>query len=83
MDEPDVKIRSSAETQLETMVQIMAVLLDKLGGEVVISRRDFEMYEDVPVVGHRISPDYVVFRLGDEDQARDGADAEAAPTDAP
>lgn len=52
---------------VDTLLQILACLLDRLGGEAVISRAEFEMYEGVPVVGRNISKDYVVFRLADED----------------
>jgi hypothetical protein len=69
MDESkDFKIyKNLEEAKLETLLQIVAVLIDRLGGEVFISRGEFEMMEDVPVMGHSISDDYAVFRLGDID----------------
>ena len=62
------EIVTPQEAKIESLLQILAVLLDKLGGEVVISRREFEMLEGVPVVGRHISPEYVVFRLAEEDE---------------
>lgn len=59
------------EAQVDTLLQIIACLLDRLGGEVVISRQDFEMYEDAPVVGRHLTRDYVVFRLAYEDEEGD------------
>jgi len=56
------------EAQVDTLLQLLAIMLDKLGGEVAISRQDFEMYENAPVVGRRISKDYVLFRLAYEDE---------------
>jgi hypothetical protein len=65
------EIVTPQEAMIESLLQIVAVLLDKMGGEVIISRRDFEMLEGVPVVGHHISKDYVVFRLAEEDEESD------------
>jgi hypothetical protein len=53
-----------AKSEVDTLVQILAVLIDRLGGEVVVSKREFDMYEDVPVLGKNISSDYTVLRLG-------------------
>lgn len=65
------EIVTPQEAKIESLLQIVAVLLDKMGGEVIISRRDFEMLEGVPVVGRYISKDYVVFRLAEEDEESD------------
>lgn len=65
------EIVTPQEAMIESLLQIVAVLLDKMGGEVIISRRDFEMLEGVPVVGRHISKDYVVFRLAEEDEESD------------
>jgi hypothetical protein len=70
MDE-HIEIVTPHEAKIESLLQLLAVLLDKLGGEVVISRRDIEMLEGVQVVGHAISKDYVVFRLAEEDEGED------------
>jgi hypothetical protein len=65
------EIVTPQEAMIESLLQIVAVLLDKMGGEVIISRRDFEMLEGVPVIGRYISKDYVVFRLAEEDEESD------------
>jgi len=65
------EIVTPQEAKIESLLQIIAVLLDKMGGEIVISRREFEMLEGVPVVGRYISKDYVVFRLAAEDEETD------------
>ncbi len=56
------------EAQLESLLTLLAILLDRVGGELVISRRDFEMFDGVPVVGRYISKDYVMLRLAEEDE---------------
>jgi len=56
------------EAQIETLLQILACLLDQLGGEVVLSRASFSAYEGVPVVGRYISKDYVMLRIALEDE---------------
>lgn len=58
---------SSDELKLQNAVQIIAVLIERLGGEVLIDREDFTRFEDVPVVGKDYGS-HVVLRLGDEDQ---------------
>lgn len=67
MDE-DFEIVNPQEAQLDTLLQILAVLIDRMGGEVVISRAEFEAFEKVPVVGRAIAKDYVRFRLAEEDE---------------
>jgi hypothetical protein len=62
-------ITNPAEAKLETLLQIMACLIERLGGEVVIGRKEFTAFEGVPVVGRNLSGGYVVLRLGDEDEA--------------
>jgi hypothetical protein len=59
------------EAQLETLLTLLAILLDRVGGELVISRRDFEMFDRAPVVGRYISKDYVLLRLAYEDEMGD------------
>jgi hypothetical protein len=56
------------EAQIETLLQILAAILDKQGGEIVLSRKDFEMYEGAPVVVRRLSGDYVLIRIAYEDE---------------
>ena len=64
----DFEIVNPKEDQLDTLLQILAVLIDRVGGEVVISRAEFEAFEGVPVVGRSIARDYVRFRLAEEDE---------------
>jgi hypothetical protein len=64
----DFKIVDPAQEPLDTLLQVLAVLIDRAGGEVVISRTEFEAFEDVPVVGRLIARDYVRFRLAEEDE---------------
>ena len=63
------EIVTPQEARIETLLQILAVLLDKLGGEIVIGRKEFEQFAGAPVVGRYISKDYVMFRLAYEDEA--------------
>lgn len=56
------------EAKLDALLQVIACLIDRLGGEVIISHKEDSMYEDVPVVGRNLTSGYVVLRLGDEDE---------------
>ena len=53
-----------AQSGIDTLVQILAVLIDRLGGEVVVSRREFDMYGGVSVLGRNLSSDHMLLRLG-------------------
>ena len=37
------------DSKIDTLLQIIAVLLDRIGGEVVINSKEYSMYEGVPV----------------------------------
>jgi hypothetical protein len=67
----DKKLMTPHEAEIDRLVQIMAVLLDKLGGEVILHRRDIELFFDVPVISRVISPDYVLFRVAYPDEVDD------------
>lgn len=56
---------------IDTLLQLLAVLLDRVGGEIVISRKEFEMFEGTAVVGRYIAKDYVAFRLAEEEAFED------------
>jgi hypothetical protein len=64
----DRKIMTPHEAEIDKLLQVMAVLIDKLGGEVFISRHELEAFFDVPVLTRVISPDYVRFTLGGEEE---------------
>ena len=65
----DKKLMTPHEAEIDRLLQIMAVLLDKLGGEGIINRRDIELFFDVPVLSRAISPDYILFRVAYPDEA--------------
>ena len=56
------KLLTPHEAEIDRLLQIMAVLIDKLGGEVILNRHEIEAFFDVPVVSRVISADYVLFR---------------------
>jgi hypothetical protein len=64
----DKKLMTPHEAEIDMLLQIMAVLIDKLGGEVFVSRRELELFFDVPVVSRVISPDYILFRVNYPDE---------------
>ena len=64
----DRKIMTPHEAEIDKLLQVMACLIDKLGGEVFISRHELEAYFDTPVLTRVISPDYVRFTLGEENE---------------
>jgi hypothetical protein len=47
------------DAKIDQLLQVMAVLIDKLGGEVIINREELNAFFDVPVLSRYISKDYV------------------------
>lgn len=67
------KIFAPGELNLHRALQLLAVLIEREGGEVLISRKDFELMEDVPIKGQDYGS-HVVLHVcfEDEEQAWDG-----------
>lgn len=62
------KLLTPHEAEIDKLLQVMAVLIAKLGGEVFVSRAELEEFFDVPVLSRVISVDYVRLYLGGEDE---------------
>jgi hypothetical protein len=54
------------EMKIDTLIQVMAVLLARLGGDAVISHEEFETLEGVSIIGRNLPPSHVMFRLEDD-----------------
>jgi NAD(P)H-hydrate repair Nnr-like enzyme with NAD(P)H-hydrate dehydratase domain len=61
------KLLTPHEAEIDRLLQIMAVLIDKLGGEVVLNRQEMEAYFDATVVTRVISPDYILLRVNPDE----------------
>lgn len=59
----DRKILTPHEAEIDRLIQIMAVLIDKLGGEVIINRHELEAFFDTPVTSRVLSKDYIRLRV--------------------
>ena len=60
---------SEAELKLDNALQMIAVLVHRLGGEVTISQNEWSRFDDAPEIlrGHDYGNHVVVF-LSDEDE---------------
>jgi hypothetical protein len=74
------KLLTPHEAEIDKLMQIMAVLIDKLGGEVFINREELEAFFDVPVVTRVISPDYVRLHLDYPDESTSAVDIDLPDT---
>jgi hypothetical protein len=54
------------EMKIDTLIQVMAVLLARLGGDAVISHEEFASLEGVSIIGRNLPPSHIMFRLEDE-----------------
>jgi hypothetical protein len=59
--------KSSAE--LDTLLQILAILVDRLGNEVVIGKKEFDAYAGVPVLLRNLSKDYILLRTPADEES--------------
>lgn len=55
-------------SDVDKLLQIVALMIDRFGGEVIFSRAEFEQFEGVPVLMRNLTPDYVRLRLAVEDE---------------
>lgn len=60
---------SPDEVKLACALQLLAVLIGRQGGEVLIDRKEFESFEDCPVVGRDYGT-HVVIRVGEEEEGQ-------------
>jgi hypothetical protein len=67
-DEIVTEISTPAEMKVNELIQVLAVLLGRLGGEIVVSHKEFSMFEGVPIFGRNLSAGYLRLRFGDEDE---------------
>lgn len=49
--------------EIDNLLRIVAILVDRAGGEVVISKKDFNAYEGCPVLLRNINADYMMLRI--------------------
>jgi hypothetical protein len=54
---------AKSSPEIDTLLQVLAVLVDRLGGEVVIGKNDFDAYAGVPVLLRNLSSSYILLRI--------------------
>jgi hypothetical protein len=54
------------ELREEQLLRLVAIFVQRFGGEVVISQNEFEMLEGVGVFGAQITPEHLRLRLYEE-----------------
>lgn len=62
------EIVTPTEAKLDELLQLLALLINRLGGEIVIGRHEFTEFDGVKVVGRNLTSGYVLFRLDEEDE---------------
>jgi hypothetical protein len=64
----EIEIKTPQEAQRDELLQVIAVLIERLGGEVVIGQEEFACFDGVQVLGRNLSSGYVRFRLSEDDE---------------
>jgi hypothetical protein len=49
--------------KLDVALQLLAVFVNRLGGEVVISQKEYEMMEGVQLLAKHLTPEHLLLRL--------------------
>lgn len=65
MDE-DVVTPTESE-KINKLVQLLAVLVERLGGEVVIDEMEFEVFEDAEVLVRNLTSGYILLKVVDDE----------------
>lgn len=75
MDFPeDLEIVEPKALQLEMALQLLAIFVRRFGGEVVVTQREFDMVEDLPLIARQVTPEHLRLRLVEECELEDDDD---------
>jgi hypothetical protein len=66
VSESNFEIVNPQELREEQLLRLLAVFVQRFGGEVVITQREFEMLEGVAVFAAQVTPEHLRLRLYDE-----------------
>ncbi len=66
MSDSKLNIVTPQELREEQLLRLLAVFVQRFGGEVVITQNEFEMLEGVEVFAAQITPEHLRLRLYDE-----------------
>lgn len=62
----DFKIINPSEDREEKLLQLLAVFVRRFGGEVVITQREFDMVEGLPLLANQATSEHLKMRLVEE-----------------
>lgn len=66
----DFEISNPSERE-EKLLQLLAVFVRRFGGEVVITQREFDMVEGLPLFANHTTPEHLRMRLVEEHEICD------------
>ena len=75
--DPESTTEDHKDPKLEMALQLLAVLLNRAGGETVISQEEFDSFEGVQVQARHLGRDHLKIQLEEE---CDGCDICGGPT---
>jgi len=67
----DFEIVNPKDMKEEKLLQLLAVFVRRFGGEVVVTQREFDMVEGLPLLGNYISKEHLRLRLVEEHEICD------------
>lgn len=65
--DPEQLTEDRPDPKLDMALQLLAVLLNRSGGEVFISQEEFDEFEGVQVKARQLGRDHIRLQLEDED----------------
>lgn len=66
MSESDFEIIDTQEMREDVLLQLLAVFVNRFGGEVMISAREFGAVEGCLLLAKHVTPEHLRLRLGEE-----------------
>jgi hypothetical protein len=62
----NLEIVNPQELREEQLLRLVAIFVQRFGGEVVVTKNEFEMLEGVAVFAQQVTPEHLRLRLYDE-----------------
>jgi hypothetical protein len=59
----EIETNEKEQYSVDTLLQLLAIFINRSGGEVIITRQEFDMVEGVEVFGRSLTPDILRLRV--------------------
>ena len=64
----EIETNEKEQYSVDTLLQLLAIFIHRSGGEVIISRHEFDMVNGMEVFGRNLTPEVLRLRLYGDDE---------------